>query len=338
MLKYLFANIFFISSVIFSIEVPLKQLVKISTLRENRISGYGIVAGLSGTGDKRDALASETLERVLKLRGVEVDRKSRQNGNIAAVLVTASIPPFMKPGDKLNIWVTSIGDARSLAGGFLLETPLMSGDGGIYAVAQGSLITSAENKKGSRSNNVSNTIMLPAGAIAEKNISQPIFTVEEQKTSTIRLSLIEFDYVTLRSIIRAIEKKFPGVASYDEKNSQILLHSEDATKFPDTAADILNLPVEVQAASRVVIDPRSGTIVMGGNISVSQIAVSKDGIMVKVDQKSDKAGSVYLLNDSVTVNELVGALNISGVSTSDIIDILKAVHAAGALHAELIIL
>ena len=352
----------------YSLSLPIKELVRIGSMRENQLTGYGLVVGLPGSGDKRSTLTNENLKRILSFRGVITDETDFKSSNVASVMVTAKVPSVALPGDTIDIWVSSIGNAKSLKGGYLLQTPLSGADGQVYAVAQGSISSSSgsggSSQRGARSRSKETTAFISSGAIIEKQIIQPLTQPTNQANPnpnpsqrTLLLNLIHFDINTANNIVLAINQGFPG--SSNLTNSGVIRvqipSTEQVTNF---ISNILKIPVVVENKAKVVVDPRSGTIVMGGNVGLSPVAVSKSGMNISIGspgsaqssssssglgesgsaQNKGKKQSVMFLEEAPTVSQLVDVLNRLGLTTREIIDILKAVHSAGALHAELIII
>jgi flagellar P-ring protein precursor FlgI len=326
-------------SLSFSIEaitVSVKDVVKISTQRENYLLGYGLVVGLPQTGDTKSLLAKESLENILKYSGITTDVDKLVNKNTAAVMVMANMPPQTRSGDKIDVWISSIGDAKSLAGGYLLQTPLMGQDGTVYAVAQVHIEQNISQKQKSRSDKIT-TLFEPGGATIEKSVNQPMY-LDDGK---IRLTLIRFDISNLDAVRKSIEKKYPG-SVYVTKDAVIELSIPEKAQPLEFLSAALKQPVEVTAGNKVVIDPQSATIVMGNDVKISTVGVTKNGILLKVQGKAGESGaktaSSGVIEGSTTVEELIKGLNSLGLSAEDIMDILKSIHAAGALQGELIIL
>ena len=331
-----------ISGTAFPLEMKIKELVRITEHRENQVSGYGLVMGLPGTGDTRTVLARESLSRMLEKRGIPLEEEKFRSRNIAAVYVMAKIPAFARPGDSIDIWVSSVGDARSLSGGFLPQTPLYGADGAIYAVAQGSLAKyDGERNRGSLDQK-KNTFRIANAAIIEKQVTQVTFNDDQKEPPKTYLNLTPriHDLNTNQKILEVINKKGPYRAGITNAGI-ISVMFPDKAKAHAQAAEIMELSVEVNTPARVVVDSASGTVVMGGNVGISSVAVSKKDLNIQpriytFEDKNKK--SLAMLPESASVSELVDALNKMGVSVEEIIDILKSIHAAGALQGELIIL
>jgi len=347
LIKYTLLAVFFLSSsFIYCLSSKIKDITRISTLRENQLSGYGVVIGLPQTGDSKSTLGASSLTKLLAKRGIAFNYKQLQSKNVAAVMVMAKIPAFARVGDRIDIWVSSIGDASSLSGGYLLQTPLYGANNKVYAVAQVNISVVKEAGRGFSRDKVA-TIHVPKGAIIEKPVNQPItFKVKNKKS--IKLSLIQFDIETAKNIIVAINKKFLKSASLnnDASINVIIPNQENALKF---ISDIYQLEVEVKNKARVVIDTQTGTIVMGEKVAISPVTITKDGIEIQIknnkskslvfeDDKKKKTGNSQFIGESPDVKKLMQTLNKLGLNVKKIIEILKAIHAAGALHGELIML
>ncbi|MCS6972257.1 MAG: flagellar basal body P-ring protein FlgI [Leptospiraceae bacterium] len=348
--------------VLSALTVSVRELARISFHRENQVSGYGVVVGLNGTGDSRADLAIETLRKNLYNRGIEPGEKALVAKNIAAVMVTAIIPPHARPGDPIDIWVSSIGDARALNGGQLLQTPLTGADGQVYAVAQGPI--SAPLPRPVENNNLQlynfsvynrrippadrlfqerhNSVHVPHGAIVERAVTQPTVLIDSQKqTKTTRLSLYHFDFLTARNVVAAINKKFPKTASLADDGTIAISIPYDADHV-DFLAKVLAVKVEVPERTRVVVDTRTGTIISGGGVAISAVMVTHNGMRIEIKKRAaygdEPSPASAELREGATVKELVDNLNRLGLTAAEIIDVLKAIHAAGALHGELVVL
>ncbi|PJE04254.1 MAG: flagellar biosynthesis protein FlgA [Leptospira sp.] len=371
----------FVISILFSnslgsVEVRLGDLVKIYGTRENQITGYGLVVGLPGTGDTRSALTGEALQNYLNNLGVDSKLRPKDTRNIASVIVTANIPIWSQVGDKIDVTVSSIGDARSLDGGVLLQSPLKAGNGSIIAVASGNLQFGSTDDQGKRSgysrkNSGKNAGIILGGAIIEKELpprpilqsadgSKKISTDNPNEITTsqdekaiqgkLRIQLLNPSYSTLNSILESIESEFaelgikPIVISKREFEINLPLEVSP-TNF---LATFENLKIEPETPARVVINEKSGVIIMGGNLALDEVAFSKQGLNVKSENSKgkskyfwtdvdEKQESVFYLKKSNNVKSLVDELNRTGASTKDIISILQSLKKSGSLHAEVIV-
>ncbi|MDH5721229.1 MAG: flagellar basal body P-ring protein FlgI [Spirochaetia bacterium] len=320
---------------LYSLTLSIGEITRISSFRENHLVGFGLVVGLKQTGDSRNLLGKEALIKFLNNKGIKIDPKNLKSRNIAAVMVMAKAPPLSKAGDNIDIWISSIGDAKSIENGYLVQTPLYGADGNIYAVAQ-SFLSSVQNDKKTR-NNQNNTVFALKGAIIERPVIQSI--ISQNKENLIELSMINFDINTANNIVGAINSKYSKAARL-QKDSVVSINIPQNKDPINFLAELLEIQVEVVNRAKIVIDSKSGTIIIGGGVGMSAIAVKKDGISINIqsseDQKDNNGDFVYM-GEKATVKQLVENLNALGLSTAAIIDIIKSIHTAGALHADLII-
>lgn len=334
--------------------VLLKNLANISGMRTNQLLGYGLVVGLSGTGDTRSSLASRTVQNLLGSlgQGALANSKNR-SGNVAAVLVMAEIQPFSEPGDRVSVIVSSIGDARSLEGGVLVQTPLYAGNKVLYAVAQGPLtIGNTGIRKTYRIKKT--TAQVINGAIVEKSIKSDHLNQDPtgpDKKYRIRISLKQFDFSTLDKVHKAIKAKLKD-SSVIINGGSILVTLPDHTDPVSYIASLEQIRVQPDLQARIVINTRTGTVVMGGDVRVEPVAISRGGmeLIVTGEMKdatmgihTDIPGSLQKPAEishefkGTSIQEIVKSLNAMGASVRDIIAILEALKTAGALHAELIV-
>lgn len=343
----------------------IKDLVEIEGVRGNDLVGYGLVVGLAGTGDglRNSPFTEEALANLLERLGVNVSGESFRPKNVAAVIVTASLPPFPRSGSRIDVTVSAIGDAKSLLGGTLIMTPLNAADGEIYAVAQGPVLAGgvgAEGDAGSIQIGVPTSGGIPGGARVEREIGFAFDSMSE-----LRLALRDPDFTTARRIEAAINEALGAAVARMDDSATVTLDLAAARR---TAArlisDIENLPIEPDQPARVVIDQRSGTIVLGGDVKISQVAISQGNLTIRIneapiavqpnpfaegetvvlprtsigiDEGREDGTGLALVEQNVTLADLVDGLNALGVGPRDMIDILKAIRAAGALHAELLV-
>lgn len=307
------------------VSVKLKDISFIDGLKPNQVYGFGLVVGLQGTGDSRSMITRSSLKNTLKSLGLEGDDANSKN--TAAVLLTAQLPPFVRIGDRIDITVSSIGDAKSLEGGILIQSTLKGGDNITYAVVQGPLAIQGGDGK---VRGVKTVAVVTGGGVIEKEIIPDIV-----KNNAIFLVLSNWDYSAADSIIKSLEKQFPE-SKPESGDGKIKINLPKDVKLHEFISAIQNIEITPAYNARVVVNERTGTIVTGGNVKISEAIVSKEGVTVEI-AKSDKRGSVAHLKESGTVKDLMDVLNLIGLSTRDIISILKALKDAGALHAELII-
>ncbi|MCK4777498.1 MAG: flagellar basal body P-ring protein FlgI [Actinomycetia bacterium] len=336
---FILVPIFLISE----IKVKIKDISTLRGIRENQLMGYGIVIGLEGTGDSKGKLKGESMKNLLQ--NLDINPADFVTKNVASVVVTANVPPFMNNGERIDISVSSIVDAKSLAGGILLQTPLKGGDGKTYAVGQGRVIVTEEAP-------VSGNI--PKGAIVERRVISDYLV-----NNSIILQLSLEDFTTIYQIKEAIREEFGGISitEIDPSQLKIIIPGEYRGKEIEFISKLENLEVSPGSRSVVVIDRSTGTIVMGKNVKISSVAVSHKNITVDISSSgkrsagtgtggataggkssgSGKTGRILYLEDKTDLKSLVDALNYVGLDTSDIIAILCNIDYSGALHGRLII-
>lgn len=312
-----------------TITVKIKEIAYIDGLKENQVFGFGLVVGLQGTGDVKSVLVESSLKSLLKSIGISEEEKYKSK-NIAAVLLTANLPAYVRVGDRVDVVVSSIGDAKSLEGGTLIQSPLVGGDGRIYVAAQGAL--SFASPKGGRKIRTSASVV--NGGIVERALEPNIVA-----NNAFVLVLKDWDYTVANNILKAISGKYQESKPEIINNGRIRILLPQNINIAEFISSIENIEIAPSSGARVVVNEKDGTIVMGGDVKISEVVVSKDGLTVKVESKkgkSDNANSA-LLKEASTVKDVVDSLNYIGASTQDIISILKAIKEAGALHANLII-
>ena len=343
--------------------VKIKDIVDVEGVRGNDLVGYGLVIGLDGTGDtiRNSPYTEEALSNLLERLGVNIQGSDFRPNNVAAVLVTAALPPFARTGSRIDINVSSIGDAQSLAGGTLIMTPLNAADGEVYAVAQGNVLISgfqAEGDAASITEGVPTSGSIPNGARIEREI-----LFDFSAMSRIRLALREPDFTTAERIETEINKNFgQPIATFLDSGTVELDLSTVKQSPARLLSRIENYNISPAQKAKVVIDQRSGTIVLGQNVKISSVAIAQGNLSIKIAEApiasqpnpfgygetivlpstsievTDGApGNIALINENVTLPDLVGGLNALGVSPREMIDILKTMKTAGALHAELVI-
>ena len=344
--------------------IRLKDLVEFDGVRGNDLLGYGLVVGLNGTGDglRNSPFTEEIMTSILERLGVNVTGEQFRPKNVAAVLVTATLPPFARVGSQIDVTVSAIGDSDSLLGGTLIMTPLNAADGQIYAVSQGTIIAGgavAEGQAASVVQGVPTSGVIPAGARVEREID-----FDFSGLATVRLALREPDFTTAGRIERAINNEFNRAVAVMRDSGTVELDI-NATRAPSTAhaiGRVENILVEPQRKARVVVDQRSGTIVMGDDVRLSRVAVSQGNLTLHIEEAplavqpnpfaegqtvvvprtgvaiEEEAGvSLAEVPEGTSLSQVVAGLNALGVSPRDMIDILKSIKAAGALHAEFVV-
>jgi flagellar P-ring protein FlgI len=343
----------------------LKEVVSLEGVRDNQLMGYGVMVGLAGTGDKRQTVFSvQALTNILKRMGITVDPTAIQVRNVAAVMVTATLPPFAQPGTKIDITAAAIGDASNLQGGLLLMTPLKAADGQVYATAQGPIMTGGfVAGRGGNSQTVNHPTVgrLPAGAIVER--APPSVA----PSSHLKLQLREADFTTAARVVEALNRRFAtgGQSVAKAESSAVVLVEMPAAysaRPVEFVAEMENLTVESEHAEKIVINERTGTIVIGKDVKISPVAIMHGALSVEIQTafnvsqpaplstgnttvtpdtnvtaKESKAQNI-VLQKGATVEELVRALQAIGSTPRDIIAILQNMRAAGALQAEIEVL
>ncbi len=309
----------------------LKDIASIRGVRENQLIGYGLVVGLKGTGDSSSQFTSKSFARLIEKMGVQVDGKDLQSKNIAAVIITATLPPFAKAGNPLDITVNSIGDASSLMGGTLLQAPLRAANDEVYAVAQGSLSVLGDGK------DIHTTAgRIPNGAMIERDIQ-----ADFASRKMYRMTLHNPDFTTAARTVLTINKELGGqyATAPDAGTIDIVTPYGYENKGVELMATIEAIEINPDQKARVVINERTGTIVIGEKVRISKVGLSHGNLTLKVgDGKKSKDAAddkVTVLDMGANVGDLVQALNKLGVSPKDLISILQSVKAAGALHGEL---
>ncbi len=311
----------------------LKDIANIRGVRSNQLVGYGVVVGLNGTGDSKSEFTNKSIERMLDRLGVKVQGKDISSKSVAAVIITADLPPFARAGNKLDITVSTLGDASSLRGGTLVQTPLRAADQQVYAVAQGSLIV------GHSGSGVHETAArLPNGAMIERDIGQ-----EFASRKMFRLTLHNPDFTTAARVVKIINRELAGkfANALDAGTLDVVSPPPYEGRGVELLALIESLEINPDQAARVVVNEKTGTVVIGHGVKVSRVAIAHGDLTVKVggDQGPKRDGDkVMLMEESANVGDIVKAMNKFGVSPRDMITILQSIKAAGALHGDLDIL
>lgn len=344
--------------------VRLKDLVEFDGVRTNDLLGYGLVVGLNGTGDglRNSPFTEEIMANILERLGVNVTGEQFRPRNVAAVLVTARLPPFARAGSPIDVTVSAIGDSSSLLGGTLVMTPLNAADGEIYAVAQGSIIAggiTAEADAARVTQGVPTSGVIPAGATVEREVA-----FEFASLRIIRLALRTPDFTTAARIEAAVNNGFGRNVALmlDSGTVEIDIAATRASSPAHAMQRIENILVEPERRARVVVDQRSGTIVMGEDVRISRVAVSQGNLTIRIEEAPlvvqpnpfSPGETVVVPRSSASITEepgiglaelpggtslsqVIAGLNALGVAPHDMIDILKSIRAAGALHAEFIV-
>lgn len=353
-----------VASPLWATPVRMKDLVEFDGVRGNDLVGYGLVVGLNGSGDglRNAPFTEEILSNLLERLGVNVTGEQLRPKNVAAVMVTATLPPFARAGARIDVSVSAIGDAKSLLGGTLVMTPLNGADGQIYAVAQGAVLAggvSAEGEAARVVQGVPTAGVIPAGARVEREVE-----FDFAGLSAIRLALRNPDFTTAARIEAAVNAEFGRsvAAMVDAGTVAIDIPAARMRSPAHVLGRIENILVEPERRARVVVDHRSGTIVMGADVRISRVAVSQGGLTLRVEEapvavqpnpfsrgetivvprstaaiEQPPGTGLAEVPDGTSLSEVVAGLNALGVAPRDMIDILKTINAAGALHAELLV-
>lgn len=343
----------------------LKDIANVEGVRGNQLYGYGIVIGLNGTGDGKGVeFTSKSVANMIEKMGIKVDPAQIKVKNVASVMVTATLPPFARTGSNIDVQVSSLGDAKSLVGGTLLLTPLRGVDGNVYASAQGQLTVGGYAVAAGEDVTFQNhptAARIADGAIIERTIPYDLF-----QSKRVRIVLHEPDFTTMTRVVSAINNEFrrPLAVAVDGASVEIPLAGPLARDPITLVARLEQVEVEKDVAARVVVNERTGTIVMGGNVTVGKVALAHGNLNItiksetQVSQPNEFSGigaetevvtnqdifvgeekkKLSFVGGNVTLSEVVDALNSLGASPRDMISIFNALKAAGALNAELVVL
>lgn len=339
----------------------IKDLANIEGIRQNQLIGYGLVVGLNGTGDSLNnaPFTKQSLQAMLERLGVNIRGAALRTGNVAAVMVTGNLPPFGTQGTRMDVTVSALGDAKSLQGGTLLVTPLLGADGNVYAVAQGSLAIGGFQVEGDAAKitrGVPTVGRIANGAIIEREIEFAL-----NRLPQVRLALRNGDFTTAKRIAAAVNDFIgAGIAEpLDPSTVQLTM----PTKYPGNVVALLTeieqLQVEPDLSAKIVIDERSGVIVMGRDVRVSTVAVAQGNLTVTISESpqvsqpapfsrgqtvvvprsrigvQEDGKKLAMVKEGVSLQQLVDGLNALGIGPRDLIAILQAIKAAGAIQADL---
>lgn len=367
---------YFIISLLFFLSIPsnasrIKDITNLAGVRENQLIGYGLVVGLDGTGDKTNQtpFTDQTFKNMLLDFGIKVPReKNLQPRNIAAVAVSAVLPPFSRIGQKLDITVSSIGNASSLRGGSLLLVPLKGADGEVYAMAQGNVVVSGFGAQGSDGSkvivNITATGRIANGATVEQSVPMPYI-----RDGMIVFELTSPDFTTSKRIAETINKELGYTAAQPIDAGAVAVKLEESlskssflgsNSYVNFISGIENLPIHpADAAAKVIVNSRSGTIVVGQDVSISPVVVAHGNLTVSVTENpfvsqpqafargrtvkgsdsdvniNQQKSRAFLLETKGSLKDLVNAINKVGAAPGDLVSILEAIKQAGALHADL---
>lgn len=344
--------------------VRLKDLVEFDGVRGNDLVGYGLVVGLNGTGDglRNAPFTEEIMSNILERLGVNVTGEQFRPRNVAAVMVTARLPAFSRAGSAIDVTVSAIGDAGSLLGGTLIMTPLNAADGEIYAVAQGTVIAGGASAEGDGAQvvqGVPTAGVIPSGATVEREVDFDFSAI-----GTVRLALRTPDFTTAGRIEQAVNAAFGRAVALmlDSGTVRIDIGATGARSPAHAIGRIENILVHPERRARVVVDQRSGTIVMGEDVRISRVAVSQGNLTLRIEEaplavqpnpfspgetvvvprtraeiEEDEGIGLAEVPEATSLSQVIAGLNALGVAPRDMIDILKSIKAAGALHAEFVV-
>jgi len=346
-----------------SAQSRIKDIASIEGVRSNQLVGYGLVVGLAGTGDslRNCPFTRQSLEGMTERLGVNIWGSNANSKNLAAIMVTADLPPFATPGARVDVSVSSLCDAKSLLGGTLLVTSLQGADGNVYAVAQGSVQTGSVSGSGSSGSSVTRGVptagRIASGATVERETGFNLDSLQE-----VRLTLRNPDFTTAQRIAAAINATYPSTA-LAENGSVVTLRAPAQLGMAAFISRVENMPVAVDTPARVIIDEVNGVIVMGENVRISTVAIAQGNLTISVQEspqvsqpapfsqgqttvtpqsdvtvEEELGREIRLVNGATSLSTLVSGLNALGVSPRDMISILQAIKAAGALQAEIEVL
>jgi flagellar P-ring protein FlgI len=339
----------------------IKDLASVEGVRQNQLIGYGLVVGLNGTGDTLNNIpfTKQSLQAMLERLGVNIRGAQIRTGNVAAVMVTANLPAFGTQGTRIDVTVSALGDSKSLQGGTLLVTPLLGADGNVYAVAQGSLAIGGFEAQGDAAKitrGVPTVGRISNGAIIEREIEFAL-----NRLGRLRLALRNPDFTTAKRIAAAIND-FIGAATaepLDPSTVQLAVPQRFQGNVIALLTEIEQLQIEPDLAAKIVIDERSGIIVMGRDVRVSTVAVAQGNLTVTISETpqvsqpnplsrgqtvvvprtsvgvKEDGKKLALVRDGVSLQQLVDGLNALGIGPRDLISILQAIKAAGAIQADI---
>jgi flagellar P-ring protein FlgI len=339
----------------------IKDLANIEGVRQNQLIGYGLVVGLNGTGDTLNNIpfTKQSLQAMLERMGVNIRGATIRTGNVAAVMVTGNLPPFGTQGTRMDVTVSSLGDAKNLQGGTLLVTPLLGADGNVYAVAQGSIAISgfqAEGAAASITRGVPTVGRIANGAIIEREIEFAL-----NRLPNVRLALRNADFTTAKRIAAAVNDYLGAKSAepIDPSTVQLSIPTEFKGNVVAFLTEIEQLQVEPDLSAKIVIDERSGIIVMGRDVRVATVAVAQGNLTVTISESpqvsqpnplsrgrtvvtpntrvgvTEDGKKFAVVKDGVSLQQLVDGLNGLGIGPRDLIGILQAIKAAGAIEADI---
>ena len=340
--------------------VRIKDITEVEGARGNQLTGVGLVTGLNGTGDN-SPMAVQMMRNMMRNFGITLDARSVRTRNLAVVALTANLPPYVRPGQTIDVNVNTMGNASNLQGGVLVQSPLRAADGQVYAVAQGPVIvggSSAQGAAASRTQNVPTAGRVPGGAIVEREVP-----ADYSMGGQVALLLRQPDSTTSQRIADAINRVY-GVVAYavDAGRVEVNLPGQYVQAPNAFLASMGGIEIEPDTTAKVAVNERNGTIVMGGNVRISSVGVAHGNLVVTVGENAnvvqpeslsggvtayerrtditadEDGGSMIAMPATTTVRDMVRVLNSLGARPRDIIEILQAISKAGALHGELVVM
>ena len=340
--------------------VRIKDITEVEGARGNQLTGVGLVTGLNGTGDN-SPMAVQMMRNMMRNFGITLDARSVRTRNLAVVALTANLPPYVRPGQTIDVNVNTMGNASNLQGGVLVQSPLRAADGQVYAVAQGPVVvggSSAQGAAASRTQNIPTAGRIPGGAIVEREVPTD-YTAGGQ----VALLLRQPDFTTAQRIADAINRTY-GVVAYavDAGRVEINLPGQYVQAPTAFLANMGGIEIEPDTPAKVAVNERNGTVVMGGNVRISAVGVAHGNLVVTVGDTAtvvqpeslsggttvvtnrtditaeEEGGSMIAMPATTTVRDIVRVLNSLGAKPRDIIEILQAISRAGALHGELVVM
>ena len=370
-LKILFLSIFtFLCQASLVSADRIKDLTSLAGIRSNQLVGYGVVVGLAGSGDGNTGITLQSMQSLVSRFGITSGLDGFNGDNAAAVMITADLPPFTKPGQSIDVTVSTVGGATSLKGGTLLMSPLLGADGETYAIAQGNVVVGGLGVEGG--DNSSLTVNIPTvGRIPRGASVERLVPTEFLSTDFVILNLHKGDFSTANNIANAVDSVFgPGSAIPLDTNSIRVRAPEDPTQKVAFVSVLENIEVQrSEPAAKIIVNSRTGTLVISGNVRVTPAAVSHGTLSVKVSEDMEIEGGdataigdgaqanaeatavpqteievkedlakAFLFDAGVSLSDLVDAINAVGATPSDLVAILEALREAGALNAELIVI
>jgi len=340
----------------------LKDIADVEGVRGNQLLGYGIVVGLNGTGDGKVDFTLKSMSNMLEKMGIRTDPILIKVKNVAAVMVTSELPPFARPGSKVNITISSMGDAKSLQGGILLITPLKGANGNTYAVAQGPIDLGGFAVSGggdSAQKNHPTVGTIPQGALVERAIPFDLF-----QSNKIRIVLRTPDFTTMTRVVAALNRRIgkPAAVAIDSAAVEVPIDVEARVNPVGLIAALEQVEIEQDLGARIIVNERTGTIIMGEKVTINKVALAHGNLNISIRTENqvvqpnalaggqtaqvsnvdinvgEEVESLRIVGGEVTLGDLVKALNAIGATPRDLIAIFTALKAAGALNAELVVM